>query len=382
MPNKRLTIIQVLPALNGGGVEKGTLEIGRYLADHGHRSIVVSAGGRMVDQLIAEGSEHIQADIGAKKPTTLRYIPWFRRLLLDIRPDIIHFRSRLPAWIGYLAWKSLPEQSSPRWVTTFHGQHSVNRYSAIMASGERVITVSNFMRDYILKSYPEVDPNNISVIHRGVDTAFYFPGYRPDSTWIDSWHREYPQTRGKLLLTLSGRLTRRKGIEDFLEILASLIQSDPAIHGLIVGEASADKSAYLAELKRSIATKNLGNHVTFTGHRSDLRNIMAISKVVLSLSKEPEAFGRTVTEALSLGIPVIGYDHGGVSEQLETLFPEGRVAVSDYRQAARTIHDLLNKIEVIIKPNEVFTLEKMCKDTLALYQDLTLNRPDRSADNI
>ncbi|MGR9053686.1 MAG: glycosyltransferase, partial [Gammaproteobacteria bacterium] len=170
MATNKLTVIQVLPSLEGGGVEKGTLEIGAYLAGLGHRSIVVSAGGRMVDRLIAEGSEHIAADIGAKRLSTLRYIFWFRRLLREIRPDIVHLRSRLPAWIAYLGWTSLPEGERPRLVTTFHSHHTVNRYSEIMAIGERVITVSDSMRDYIVASYPRVDPAKIRVIHRGVDT--------------------------------------------------------------------------------------------------------------------------------------------------------------------------------------------------------------------
>jgi len=144
MTNKPLTVIQVLPALNGGGVEKGTLEIGHHLSKNSHRSIVVSAGGRLVDHLTQEGSQHICADIGAKKLSTLKYILWFRQLLTDIQPDIIHLRSRLPAWICYMAWKSLPASQRPHFVTTFHGQHSVNRYSKIMACGERVITVSEF----------------------------------------------------------------------------------------------------------------------------------------------------------------------------------------------------------------------------------------------
>ncbi len=371
MTNKSLTIIQVLPALNGGGVERGTLEIGKYLVQQGHRSLVISAGGRMVEQLTQEGSEHIQADIGAKKLSTLRYIFWLRKLLLEIRPDILHFRSRLPAWIGYLAWLTLPKASRPNLVTTFHGQHSVNRYSAIMTCGERVITVSEMMKDYILRSYPTVAANKIQVIHRGVDTHHYYPGYQPDETWLKQWFEQFPQTKDIALLTLPGRLTRRKGIEDFIEIMVKLRELGIAAHGLIVGETHPKQSQYQQELATLIAAHDLENAITFTGHRSDLQNILAISSVVLSLSKIPEAFGRTATEALSMGIPVLGYDHGGIEEQLNELFPEGKVPVGDIKYAADKIAAFLTVTVPEIAPNRLFTLEKMCSETIKVYRSLS-----------
>lgn len=369
MTEKSLTVIQVLPALNGGGVERGTLEIGKYLVQQGHRSIVISAGGRMVEQLIKEGSEHIQADIGAKKLSTLRYVFWLRQLLLEIRPDIIHFRSRLPAWVGYLAWKSLPKASRPRLVTTFHGQHSVNRYSAIMTCGECIITVSEMMKDYILKSYPTVTAERIQVIHRGVDTRDYYPGYRPDERWLKQWFEQFPQTRDIALLTLPGRLTRRKGIEDFIEIMANLRQTGVAVHGLIVGETHPKQAHYQQELAALIAVHGLENTITFTGHRSDLQNILSISSVVLSLSKIPESFGRTATEALSMGIPVVGYAHGGIEEQLNALFPEGNVAVGDIAMASAKIKEFLSSRPDVIA-NHCFTLDNMCSKTLGVYQSL------------
>lgn len=376
MSNKQLTILQVLPALNGGGVEKGTLEIGRYLARQGHRSIVVSAGGRMVEQLIEEGSEHIRADIGAKKLSTLRYVFWFRRLILAIRPDILHFRSRLPAWIGYLAWKTLPEGSRPKLVTTFHGQHSVNRYSAVMTCGDRVITVSDFMKDYILKSYPEVAADKITVIHRGVDTSIYNPTYRPDKAWLELWRQEFPQTKDAALLTLPGRLTRRKGIEDFIQIIKNLRHAGSDVHGLIVGETHPKQARYRHELERLISANGLRENITLTGHRTDLQNIIALSKAVLSLSKEPEAFGRTTIEALSMGVPVIGYAHGGVAEQLNALFPQGKMPVGDIERTSAALRNFLSTSFPQVKENTSFTLDSMCAKTIEVYRNLT-----RSADS-
>ncbi|MDO8940070.1 MAG: glycosyltransferase family 4 protein [Methylicorpusculum sp.] len=369
MSNKQLTVIQVLPALNGGGVEKGTLEIGRFLAQQGHRSIVVSAGGRMVQQLIDEGSDHIQADIGAKKLSTLRYISWFRRMMLDIRPDIVHLRSRLPAWICYLAWKSLPKKDRPHLVSTFHSHHSVNRYSEIMACGERVIAVSNMMKNYIINAYPNVDPNKIRVIHRGVDTQKFTPEYRPSKEWLQAWYAEFPETAGKALITIPGRLTRKKGHEDFIKIMVRLIDLALPVHGLIVGDTDPKKNYYRDELEKSIAGAGLSKNITFTGHRNDLENIMSISSIVLTIKTEPEAFGRTTAEALSLGIPVIGYAIGGVQEQMAELFQDGLVEVGDIETATGKIQDFLSN-RPVIKSNSLFTLDNMCKDTYSVYEEL------------
>ncbi len=370
MTNKPLTVIQVLPALNGGGVEKGTLEIGHHLSKNSHRSIVVSAGGRLVDQLTQEGSQHICADIGAKKLSTLKYILWFRQLLTDIQPDIIHLRSRLPAWICYMAWKSLPASQRPHFVTTFHGQHSVNRYSKIMACGERVITVSEFMREHILQAYSDTDPEKVIVIPRGINTNLYYPGYQPESQWLTKWYREFPQTHDKQILTLPGRISRRKGIEDFIAIIENLSQQNKKIHGLIIGDTNNAKKKYFHELQQHINSKNLQEFITFVGHRNDLLNIMAISDIVLSLSQKPESFGRTVTEALSLGIPVVGYDHGGVAEQLQSLYPDGRVPVNNIETASQRVKQILQQKNILIAPNHTYTLSNMCSKTLMVYKNL------------
>ena len=143
--------MQLLPALNAGGVERSTLEIGAALVAAGHRSVVVSAGGRQVEQLLAQGSEHVALDIGRKSVFALRHVGALRRLFADLKPDIVHARSRLPAW---LAWRALrkPPASKTHFVTTVHGLNSPGWYSAIMTRGERVICVSNTVRDHVLRT--------------------------------------------------------------------------------------------------------------------------------------------------------------------------------------------------------------------------------------
>src|SRR3990172_1594290 len=159
-----LTVVQVLPALESGGVERGTVEVARELSRRGHRARVVWGGGGRGAEWGAAGPRHITWAIGKKTPLTLHYVRPLRQLLASERVDVLHARSRLPAWIAYLAWRRMDPLRRPRFVTTVHGPYTVNRYSRIMTRGERVIAISSWIRDYILSHYPEVDASRITVI--------------------------------------------------------------------------------------------------------------------------------------------------------------------------------------------------------------------------
>jgi glycosyltransferase involved in cell wall biosynthesis len=369
---QRLTVVQMLPALESGGVEKGTLEVGKYLVDHGHRSIVISAGGRLVAPLEREGSEHVAWPVGAKRLSTLRYIWKVREFLAREKPDILHLRSRLPAWIGYRAWKGLPAESRPHLVTTVHGPYTPGRYSSVMVRGERVIAISDMIRAYILTNYPWVDPAIIRVIPRGVDPQAYPHGYRPPAEWLATWRAQYPQLTGKYVITLPGRLTRWKGQEHLLRIVAGLKQRGLPAHGVLVGDAHPRKQYFSDELRAQVKAMELEHDITFTGHRSDLKEIMAVSDVVLSLSLDPEAFGRVSLEALTLGVPVAAYDHGGVAEQLAAAFPEGRVPVGDVQAAEDRLARWYTQ-RPLVPGTHPFTLERMLRSTLETYFELAGN---------
>ncbi len=365
-----MRVMQVLPALDAGGVETGTLEIGRALVAAGHESLVVSAGGRMVERLESEGSTHLQLDIGRKSPATLFKVRAMRRLLHQTRPDILHLRSRLPAWVAWWAWQGLAEAERPRLVTTVHGSYSVSRYSAIMTRGERVIAVSEHIRRYILNNYPATDPARIEVIHRGVDLDRYFPGFRPDAAWLARWRAQYPQTAGRVLLVMPGRLTRWKGQLDFLRILAALRRQRPELMGVLVGEAHPRKRHFRVELEREIGRLGLEGQVLMTGHRSDLREILSLARLVFVLSGRPEAFGRTALEAVALGRPVVGYAHGGTEEILRTCFPQGLVPPGRVDEAVACAGRLLRRAEELPTGDVPFTLERMTGKTLCLYRAL------------
>lgn len=366
-----MKVLQILPELNAGGVERGTLEIAKYLVDHGHESIVVSHGGRLVAQLECEGSRHIALGVHKKSLFTLRQVPALRRLLAKEQPDVLHLRSRVPAWVSWLAWRKLPEANRPQLVTTVHGFYSVNRYSQIMTRGTRVIAVSEAARAYILDNYPSTPPERIVVIPRGVPEEDILQSYQPPSAWLQEWKSAYPQLVGKKVLLLPGRITRLKGHSDFFQLLSKIKARGFPVHGLVVGDTHPRKRAYLEELQQEVAALNLTNDVTFAGHREDLREIMAASDIVLNLSQQPESFGRTTLEALAIGKPVVAYAHGGVAEQLERIFPSGAVPLGNAQALTDTVATLLS---IPQNPGAIppeFTLEEMCRATLEVYVKIT-----------
>lgn len=372
-----MKVLQVLPALQGGGVERGTLELGDALVRAGHESWVVSAGGQLVSRLQRQGSTHVRWSLGRKSPLALRHVPGLRRWLVRERFDIVHLRSRMPAWLVWLAWRGLPDGDRPRLVTTVHGLHSVSRYSAIVTCGERVIVVSESVRRYVLDNYPDCDPGKLRLVYRGINPAQFPPDYAPPEHWLRRWYRQYPQLLEHAVITLPGRLTRLKNHADFLHIVAGLRARGRSVKGLIVGEEDPKRRAYAREIHALAADMGLSEHVLFTGQRKDMREIYAMSDVVLSLSSRPESFGRTVLEPLSMQVPVVAYDHGGVGEILQALFPEGAIPCGDVNAAVERVDAALRQSLPAPRPNTTFLLSRMCDETLAVYRELLDDHGDR-----
>ncbi len=372
MSGVRMSVVQILPALEGGGVERGTLEVAAELVRCGHRSIVISGGGRLVDELVAGGSEHIAWPVGRKSLSSLRFVSRLRNFLREQHVDILHARSRLPAWVAYLAWRGMDPAMRPRFVTTVHCMYSVSRYSEIMTRGECVIAVSDAVKEYLLANYT-MPAGRLHVIHRGVDSGKFPHGYRAPESWLREWYAQYPFLSGQFVLTLPGRITRLKGHVDFVKLVARLRARGCPARGLIVGDQDPRHAAYAEELRILSRAAGEPQLITFTGARSDLREIYAVSDVVLSLSIRPESFGRTVLEALSLGIPVVGYRRGGVGEVLDAVFPAGGVQPGDAEALEEKVLGFMRS-RPEVPASQVYPLGRMLDQTLALYQKLLDSR--------
>jgi glycosyltransferase involved in cell wall biosynthesis len=373
---RRLTVVQLLPALESGGVERSTLEIADALVRAGHRAVVVSAGGRLEPALRAAGAEHVTLDIGRKSLLTLRHVGALRRLFADVGADIVHARSRLPAWLGLWAVRGMPAATRPRFVTTMHGLNSPSRYSAVMTRGERVICVSETVRRYLLRHYPRTDPRKLVVIPRGIDPMQFPRASHPDRearAWAATQH---PSLAGDgPLLLLPGRGTRLKGHREALTLLGNLREQGIDARLWMPGTREQGREQYVADLETDAQLGRFADALAITPPTAEIARAYAASDIVLQLSRKPEAFGRTVIESLAVGRPVVGWAHGGVGELLAELQPSGAVPTFDEDRLFDTVRTVLAHPPPPLATMDVYTLHAMQDATLALYDELADDRP-------
>lgn len=238
-----------------------------------------------------------------------------------------------------------------------------------MTRGDRVIAVSQTVRDFVLSQYPHIEAAKLTVIPRGIDPEAFPYGYRPDDAWRTRFFGEFPQLAGAPLLTLPGRGTRLKGHADAIELIAGLRDRGVDARLLLLGVVEAGRGAYLDEMKALAKANGVADIVAFSPPRDDVRDVFAVSDLVLQLSNKPESFGRTVVEALALCRPVLGYAHGGVGELLAELYPAGRVPVGDVVKLTDRASELLGRAPPIA-PLQRYRLADMQGQVLALYQEL------------
>lgn len=373
---KKLTVVQMLPELEAGGVERGTLEMGRHLAINNHHSIVISAGGRMVEQLTKEGSEHVKWAVGSKSPRCLFYIIPLRRLMKEREVDILHLRSRMPAWVGYISWLSLPRKKRPVLVTTFHGFYSLNKYSAIMTKGDGIIAVSESIKKHIHEKY-NVE-KDVRLIFRGVDQDVFNPTHIEEGR-LGVLRRAW-NINGRPLIMLPGRLTRLKGQDVFLKSLLHI--RNKGYQAVLVGDIK-ENPGFVNELKDFIKKNNLQDNVKLVGHCADMPAGLMLADIVLSASSsEPEAFGRTTVEAMAMGKPVIATAHGGSLETIVHGETGWLVMPSSPEDMGKKLDEALGEPlklkEMGLKGKERvrnnFTTQSMCDKTISYYRELLEKR--------
>jgi len=361
-------VVQALAALSIGGSEFVATELTEHLRRQGHRVTVLAAPGPLSERVQAAGAEVLPWPVNRKRLSTLRYIPRLRQWLERERPDLVHVHSRLPALLVWRALRKLSRDLRPALVTSMHGHYSVSRYSSHMARGDAVIAVSEAIRRYTVHNYP-VDPARVHVVHGGASRDAFPYGFRPDAAWRRATVERFPELEGKRWLCLPGRLSRYKGHGDFINLVAGLASDYPDIHGLIVG-AGRVGSRYHDELVGLAIAGGVRDRITFTGERDDIREWMAASDVVFNLcSDPPEAFGRTVLEALCLGRPVVAWNHGGVAEILAELYPFGAVP-PDNPAALRAQTATFLRQAPPVDRTEAFSLEASMQSTLDVYRSV------------
>ena len=360
-----MRILQLLPELNEGGVERGVVELSREYAKLGIESYVISAGGKLENQISLDGGKHIKFDVCSKNIFTVYLrINKLKRILKDINPDIIHVRSRVPAWLVYFANKSLKIKV----VSTVHGFNSVGFYSSIMQKADAVICVSNSIKEYIQKYY-QTSESKITVIPRGMDLELFNPK-NIDNNFIKNF-KEENNLSDKFIISSVGRITQLKDYETFIKSILIVKKELPNTVALIVGGVRSNKQDYLNSLKILIKEQNLENNIIFTGSQSKIAEIYALSDVVVSSSKKPESFGRAVAESIAMNTPVIATNHGGVKDIIIENENGFFFEIGDEKELANNIlktRDLKFNGYNYISKN--FSLENMVKNTINLYKTL------------
>ena len=358
-----MIVVQLLPELNEGGVERGVVELNREYVKLGITSFVISNGGKLENQINIDGGTHIKFDVCSKNIfTVISRINGLKKILKDIKPDIIHVRSRVPAWLVNFANKSL----GIKVVSTVHGFNSVGFYSSIMQKADAVICVSNSIKEYIQKHY-KTSEEKITVIPRGIDLELFNPK-NIDNSFIEYFKKEF-NLQNKFIVSSVGRVTQLKDYETFIKAISIVKQDISNVTALIVGGTRSDKEDYLNSLKNLIKELNLEENIIFTGSQSKIEQIYALSDVVISSSKKPESFGRAVAEAICMNKPVIATNHGGVKDIIIENENGFFFEVGDDKELAKNIlKSRTLKFDGYSYISNTFSLENMVTKTVEVYK--------------
>ena len=371
------SIIQVLPALNQGGVERGTVEIAAALQKTGIPNYVISAGGKMVPELEQIGVEHITLPAATKNPIRmLLNARKMAKIFKEKEAGLIHVRSRAPAWS--VKWAC--QKVGIPFIATYHGVYGIKPslkklYNRVMLQGEKVIAVSEHVKRHILENYscPE---EKIIVIHRGADINKFNPDLISDEQ-IAQLKQKYKIPENLPIITLVGRLTSWKGQKILLEACQQMSHQDFIC--LLVG-SDQGRVEYHKELEQM--ADHLKQKVIFIEACQEMPALYALSDIVVSPSLEPEAFGRVITEAQAMKRIVVASAHGGACESIQNGLSDFLIPVGDSKALAEALDKVLDmtpadraKIgeQACQSVQNNFTIQKMCEKTLALYQKYLAN---------
>ena len=376
---RKPVVMQVVPALETGGVERGTVDMAAALMEAGGQAIVVSAGGAMTRELDRCGAVHITLPMDSKNPFRIwKNAQKLKQLIAEYQVDILHSRSRAPAWSSYLAVR---ETGTP-FVTTFHATYNFSNrlkkfYNSVMTKGDRVIAISDFIARHMMDEYG-TEWARIRTIHRGINVAQFDPKAIGASKLVQM-AKDWRLPDGVPIVMLSGRLTRWKGQLLLLEALAKL---DMPVLCLLVG-SDQGREAYRASVEAYARTLGIDDRVHLVGECRDMPAAYKLADVVVSASTDPEGFGRVAVEGQALGRPVLAPRHGAAVEQIEQGLTGWLFNPGDANDLARKLKEALSLNEeeraafherAIANVHARFTKEQMCRKTLALYDELLADK--------
>jgi len=370
------TVLQVLPALDSGGVERGTLEIAAAIQAAGGRALVASAGGRMAAGLARTGAKHFTLPLAARDPWHIwRNAAALEELIVREQVDIVHARSRAPAWSAWLAAR----RTGVAFVTTYHGAYNEGVpgkrwYNAVMARGRLVIAISGFIAE-LIQARHGVPPARIRMIPRGVDPAIFDPA-RVNGDRVPRLARAWRVEDGQTIILLPGRLTRWKGQAVLIHALARLRNNDAVV---VLAGSDQGRRGYAEELAALARRLRVEHRVRIVGNVDDMPAALKLADIVVNASTDPEAFGRVVIEAQAMACPIIATDHGGAVETVIHGVTGWRVRPNDPAELADMLDSVLaasaeSRMEMGTQARAMvqarFTVQAMQEATLDVYREL------------
>ncbi len=360
-----MKILQILPELNVGGVETGTLDLSKYLIRLGHKSVVVSAGGALVKELEAGGAKHYTLAVNKKSIISMfKLIPELAAIIKKEEIDIVHARSRVPAWIAYFACRS----AKVVFITTCHGYYKKHLFSSVMGWAKRVIVLSNVIARHMIEDF-SVPHDRIRLVPRSVDLEKF--------KYLDPKEKR----REVFNVGIVGRITPLKGHLHFIKAMARISRVIPRLKIWIVGDAPASKEAYKEEVQVLVRRLGLWHCTEFLGTQRDVPGILAHLDLLVLATTTHEAFGRVVVEAQAAGVPVVATKVGGVIDIIEDGKNGQLVPPADPKSMAEAILRIFKDTQLAkdlaenayARVKEKYNVELMVKNTLDVYRDALSN---------
>jgi glycosyltransferase involved in cell wall biosynthesis len=373
-------VLQIVPSLVSGGAERGTVELAGALAAAGWLSYVASGGGPLARDIVRAGATHLSLPLASKNPLTMRRnAARLARLIGDLGIDIVHARSRAPAWSAWSAARA----TGRHFVTTFHNAYGARaalkrRYNSVMARGERVIAISRFVADHVASVYG-VGPDRLRTIPRGVDLDIFDPT-RVGAQRMVSLAAQWRLPDGVPVVMLPGRLTRWKGGLDFIAAIAALERRDLCC--VLVGPEQ--RRGFRQELEAAIERRGLVGLFRIVEDCRDMPAAYMLADAVVSASNDPEGFGRVIIEAQAMGRPVVATDHGGARETILPGVTGWLVPPGEPAALAAAIDEALSLSadgrarfaqRTTAHVAAHFSREAMCSRTIEVYEELLFPRP-------
>ena len=360
-----MNILQILPELNVGGVETGTLDLAKYLVRSKHKAVVVSNGGELVKELESYGAIHYQLPVHKKSLLSIvRMVPRIAELIRKERIDIVHARSRVPAWIAYFAAR----KTNTVFITTCHGYYGKHLFSEVMGWAKRAIVLSNVIARHMLDDFG-VPYERIRLVPRSVDLE-KFKYTSPDKKRGEEFN-----------VGIIGRLTPIKGHLHFIKAIGLVARIVPRLKIWIVGDAPDSREAYKEELQVLVKRLGLWNCTEFLGIQRNIPEILSNFDLLVLATTTHEAFGRVIIEAQAAGVPVVATEVGGVVDIIENEKTGLLVPPADPADMAGAIIRIFKDVQLARnlaenaykKVQEKYNVELMVKNTLDVYEDALSN---------